>query len=150
MVWLLKCWTYEGWFKGNTARNHYIPVWFPWPGVYEYERERERSYEFYYSSKIDSGPKAQASTHLQFQKGREDRKRVWGGEWIGFHEEKGEKDRGVQKNGGDERKMKTSWFNLQAPYRCLHQVSCLKREVGERMLMKRKRKKCSKQRIGQE
>lgn len=31
-------------------------------------------YEFYYSSKIDSGPKAQASTHLQFQNGGEKRK----------------------------------------------------------------------------
>lgn len=31
-------------------------------------------YEFYYSSKIDSGPKAQPSTHLQFQNGGEKQK----------------------------------------------------------------------------
>ncbi|TNN80753.1 hypothetical protein EYF80_008987 [Liparis tanakae] len=37
------------------------------------------SYEFYYSSKIDSGPKAQASTHLQFQNSREKRKSEEGG-----------------------------------------------------------------------
>lgn len=35
-------------------------------------------YEFYYSSKIDLGPKAQASTHLQFQKGGETRTREVG------------------------------------------------------------------------
>lgn len=72
-------------------------MWFPWPGVYVCMCVS--GYEFYYSSKIDSGPKAQASTHLQFQNGGEKRKNEEeGGEkWIGCREkiegERGPKER---------------------------------------------------------
>lgn len=48
-------------------------------------------YEFYYSSKIDSGPKAQASTHLQFQNDGEKKER------------KREMDRGRERGGERQR-----------------------------------------------
>lgn len=70
-------------------------------------------YEFYYSSKIDSGPKAQASTHLQFQNGGEKRKNGevgWdavsrgGAGWIGCHGKKKKRQRKAQKNDDEEQK----------------------------------------------
>lgn len=59
-----------------------------------------------------------------------------------MNRKKKKRDRRAQKNGGQGRKMKASWFNLQAPYKRLRQVSCLKWEVGRRMWRKRKREKC--------
>lgn len=96
-------------------------MWFPWPGVCVFVLVCVSGYEFYYSSKIDSGPKAQASTHLQFQNSGEKRKSEEGGEGGGemnrmpWKKREGEKGRKERRRGKEnESELIQSTSTLQA------------------------------------